>query len=309
MLLKVFYDSAFLKHNPGGWHPESPARLVSALEAVRHLPRIDIMERCRKATRDEIELVHTSEYFDYINSIPDEQTMIDPDTGYGPGSYTAALKAVGACIQAVDHVLAGESYRAFCAVRPPGHHAYSDRSKGFCVFNNIAIAAKYARVKKDMSRIAIIDYDVHHGNGTQEAFYDSPEVLFISSHQYPFYPGTGPASDIGSGKGEGYNINIPLPYGMEDEQYLEIFKHRIVPEVDKYKPELIMVSSGFDSHRDDPLAGLNLSSDIYGKITEMIVDLANKHCYGRIVSVLEGGYNLIALKESVSNHLKELVND
>ncbi len=308
-MLRVYYDPSFLKHNPGGWHPESAARLDAIMDVIRSLPDIELIDQCREASRDEIELVHTSTYFDYIKSIPNEQILLDPDTGFGPGSFEAALKAVGACIEAVSFVTAEDCRKAFCAVRPPGHHAYSDRSKGFCIFNNIAIAAKYALKNKLAKKIAIIDWDVHHGNGTQEAFYYSSDVLYISSHQYPFYPGTGAVSETGSGKGEGYTINIPLPYAMEDDEFISMIRMKVIPPVDKYKPDLIMMSVGFDSHRDDPLAGLHLSSDVYTEVTKMMVDLANKHCYGKIVSVLEGGYHLPALKESVKNHLKELIDE
>lgn len=307
-MLKVYYDTAFLKHNPGGWHPESSVRLEAVLEAVRSLPEIELVEDCRKASQSEIELVHTSKYYNYIKSISGQQTMLDPDTGFGPGSFEASLKAAGACIEAVEFVTQGENHRAFCAVRPPGHHAYRDRAKGFCIFNNIAIAAKYALDNKLAKRIAIIDWDVHHGNGTQEAFYDSPDVLFISLHQYPFYPGTGDATETGYGRGEGYTFNIPLYYAMQDLEFITIFKEQVLPVVDKYKPDLMMMSAGFDGHRDDHLAGLNLSSAVYSVITKLQVDLAVKHCYGRIVSVFEGGYNLIALKESLENHFKELID-
>ena len=307
-MLKVYYDPSFLKHQPGGWHPESSARLESILEIVGKIDGIELVDNCREATRDEIELVHTSRHFDYIKSLPLEQVMIDPDTGYSEGSWEASLKAVGATVEAAKFVTAGENRRAFCAVRPPGHHASPDRTKGFCIFNNIAIAAAYALKAKLAERIAIIDWDVHHGNGTQAAFYANPDVLYISSHQYPFYPGTGSSKEKGESAGEGYTLNIPLAHAADDAAIRNVYADIAIPEVDKFKPDLIMISAGFDAHAHDPLAGLNFSSEIFGELTKMVVDLAGKHCYGRIVSVLEGGYNLIALKESVEYHLKELLN-
>jgi acetoin utilization deacetylase AcuC-like enzyme len=307
-LLRVYFDPSFLKHNPGGWHPESSARLETIIRICGSFPGIEITGSCPKADPTDIELIHTAKYFDYVMSFEGQQAMLDPDTGLSPDSIEAALKAVGAGVEAVKFVVRGSNRRAFCAVRPPGHHAEKDRARGFCIFNNIAIAAAYALKNKLASKIAIVDFDVHHGNGTQQAFYNTPDVLYISSHQYPYFPGSGAADEIGDGDGEGYTINIPMRYGSVDEEYRRVFNDIVVPVVDKYRPDLILNSAGFDAHQDDPLAGMKLSSEIYGEITKMIVDLAIKHCYGRVVSFLEGGYNLPALEESVRFHLKELLN-
>lgn len=308
-MLRAYYDPAFLKHQPGGWHPESSARLEAVIEIVRSFSEIEIVNNCRQADRREIELIHSSDYFDFIASVRDKHAALDPDTDVSPGSFEASLNAAGAVIDAARFAMQGQNRRVFCAVRPPGHHAEIDRSRGFCIFNNIAIGAASVLRDKSASRIAIIDWDVHHGNGTQQAFYGNPDVYYISLHQYPFFPGSGAANDTGEGKGEGYNLNIPLAYGSSDDDYREALLNKVLPAIDKFKPDLIMMSAGFDAHNDDPLAGMNLSSEMYGEITKMLVDLAKEHCYGRVVSVLEGGYNLAALKESLAYHMKEMLNE
>lgn len=311
-MLTVFTDQAFYDHQPGRWHPESPARLDAVLDACKNVIGVQIISECRPARREEIELIHSPKYFDFINQIkapPDEPIMIDPDTGFSAGSFEASVKAAGAVIGAVKLVFTSEGKRAFCAVRPPGHHAERDAGKGFCIFNNIAIGAAYALANGMAKKVAIVDWDVHHGNGTQNAFYGRSDVFYISLHQFPYYPGSGSANEKGEGDGLGYNLNLPMRSGSGDENYHHAFSTVIVPALDKYKPELIMISAGFDAHENDPLAGIELSSEMYGEMTRYLVNLANKHCHGRIISVLEGGYNMDVLKSCVKNHLKELIND
>ncbi len=217
----------------------------------------------------------------------------------------AALKAAGGTIEAVRRVIAGEMRRAFCAVRPPGHHAEADRAMGFCIFNNVALGAASA-LQAGLKRIAIVDWDLHHGNGTQAAFYDTDRVLYISFHQSPHYPGTGAESEKGVGSGLGYTINIPMVAGSSDIDYRGAFDEIVIPALSNYKPQLIMISAGFDAHQDDPLGSLYLTTEYFGEMTRALREMAERYSNGRIVSVLEGGYNFAALKDSVTVHLKEL---
>lgn len=276
------------------------------MEACESFDGAVITDSCRSATREEIELIHKPSYYDYIAGLAGQQAMLDPDTEISSGSFEASLKAAGGVIQAVEFAAEGKDNRAFCAVRPPGHHAEADRAKGFCIFNNIAIGAARALNNSLAAKIAIVDWDVHHGNGTQNAFYDSPRVLYISLHQFPLYPGTGSALESGRGEGEGFTLNLPMKYGAGDDDYRLAFDNAVLPAIDNYKPDLLLISAGFDGHRDDPLASLNLSSAMYGEMTRKLVEMANKHCRCGVVSVFEGGYNLRALKESVIEHLKGL---
>jgi acetoin utilization deacetylase AcuC-like enzyme len=306
-LLKVFGDQAFARHETGPLHPESPARFKTIMEALEHLPGVEIASSCPEASRSDIELIHNRAYFDLIASLPsNKQVMLDPDTAFSPATFEAALKAAGAVIEAVKYVFRADNNRAFCPVRPPGHHALPDKAMGFCIFNNIAIGAASAINREIAGKIAIVDWDVHHGNGTQHSFYASSDVLYISLHQYPHYPGTGSASEIGEGEGKGFTLNIPMASGSDDDVYREAFRKAIIPAIENYRPDLIMISAGFDSHRDDPLAGIRLSTGMYGEMTRMLLKQAKKYCRGRIVSTLEGGYNLNALADSVKLHLQVL---
>jgi len=235
------------------------------------------------------------------------ETVLDSgDTHVSRDSYAAALLAAGGGLAGVDFAMRGDNHRAFCAVRPPGHHAEHDHAMGFCLFNNIAIGARYAQEHHGLTRVAIVDWDVHHGNGTQAAFYDDPSVLYVSIHQYPYYPGTGGKNERGAGKGTGTTLNIPLNAGSGDEVYLDAMREIIVPALVDFSPELIMISAGFDAHRDDPLAGMNVTEKGFGEMTRLILE-ASESARGRIVSVLEGGYDLKALGRSVESHLRELM--
>jgi len=301
------YDDSFLGHDTGPWHPESPERLKAVMEKVNSMD-LDYEEiDPREASRDELQLIHDSTYVESIlNLDPRGTVMLDPDTAFSPGTKTAALRAVGAVLDSVDGIMEGRLDRSFCPVRPPGHHAEPARAMGFCIFNNIAVGAAYALASKGIERAAIVDWDVHHGNGTQKAFYASDRVFYISLHQYPHYPGTGSDKETGMGSGEGYNLNIPMRSGSDDDDYRVALEEKIVPALNDFRPELIFISAGFDAHMYDPLAGIGLSTEFYGEMTDYLKHVAEKHCAGRIISVLEGGYNLDILKETVKVHLTEL---
>lgn len=306
-LLKVFYDPAFMLHDGGPDHPEAPSRLEAVMEAARSINGILVSENCREATEDELSLVHKREYIARVKGLSGERTvMLDPDTPLSPHSYKAALKAAGSVIEAVDFVFSANGNRAFCAVRPPGHHAEPERAMGFCIFNNIAIGAAYAIRQKLTDKIAIIDWDVHHCNGTQKMFYDNPDVMVISLHQYPFYPGTGGSFEAGEAAGLGFTINLPMWPGGGDNEFRIAFGDIILPAIQNFEPDLIMISAGFDAHKDDSLAYLNLTTPFFGEMTEMMTTMANHLCDGRIVSVLEGGYNLKTLIDCVKLHLEIL---
>ena len=301
---------ACLEHDTGAGHPERPDRLRAILA---HLRSTDLWPRLRHidapaADRADLELIHPAGYIDAIErACRSGPLALDPDTPVSPGSWDAALRAAGAATRAIDLVADGELTAAFCAVRPPGHHAMPNRAMGFCLFNNVAIAARHAQRRRDIERVLIVDWDVHHGNGTQAAFYSDPMVLYFSTHQEPCYPGTGRADETGRGPGDGATINVPLAAGSGDAELLDAFERRLVPAADQFRPQLMLISAGFDAHRDDPLASLNVTESGYAALTRLIVDLARRHCDGRIVSVLEGGYELRALSASVEAHLRALM--
>ena len=301
-----FTHPLFLEHETGLGHPESSFRLRS-INVVLKRPEFSnlLWKQATAASLDRVRLIHTQAHVDHVlGGIPTQgQAHLDPDTVVSPRSGDAALHAVGAVCAAVDAVIAGDCRNAFCGLRPPGHHAEPDRVMGFCLFNNIAIAAEHARKQHHLHRVAIVDFDVHHGNGTQAAFSKNPDVLYASTHQSPWYPGTGSVSEIGVG-----NIfNAPLKTGSGSDEFRAAMESRILPAVDAFKPELLLVSAGFDAHRDDPLAGLNLVEEDYAWITKKLMELADRHARGRLVSALEGGYNLEALGESVAVHVQTLM--
>jgi acetoin utilization deacetylase AcuC-like enzyme len=306
--LGIVFDPVFLLHNPGPTHPESPKRLVAVQEAIKGLDLAITGIPARVASREELCLVHSPGYVDQILSMKIDGIMqLDPDTAVSEHSPEAARRAVGGVIEAVDRVMQGELKKVFCAVRPPGHHAEPDRAMGFCIFNNIGIGAAHALSRWNLERVAIIDWDLHHGNGTQDVFYDTDEVLYISLHQYPFFPGTGKATEQGEGKGLGFNINLPMVPGSSDEDFRTAFQEIIIPALTNYEPELVLISAGFDAHRDDPLGDLYLTTEYFGEMTAIINEIASVSAKGRVISVFEGGYNLQALKDCVSVHLRELV--
>ncbi|MGH9257262.1 MAG: histone deacetylase family protein [Vicinamibacterales bacterium] len=298
-MLTVFTSDRFADHlNPPG-HPERVERAeVMQVVASEFRRRGGAVVEPRVATEQEIARVHDREYIGLIKETSGRAVALDPDTFTSPETYEVALRAAGAAVSAVDHVLDGGSgARALVMSRPPGHHAERRRAMGFCLFNNVAIGAAHARAR-GLSRVAIVDYDVHHGNGTQWAFYDDASVLFISSHQYPFYPGTGAADDIGTGRGAGFTINFPMAAGATDADYERIWV-TAAAILKQFRPELILVSAGFDAHMDDPLGGMRVTTPQFGRLTGLIAAVADECCGGRVVAVTEGGYNLAALAASL----------
>ena len=303
MSLRVYTHPACLWHDTGPEHAECPERLRTVIDAlVAAYPDLDWREAPR-ASRGQLLRAHAPELLQAVlETHPSERMLLDPDTVLSPASAEAALRAAGAGVMAVDEVVRGITPRAFCAVRPPGHHATHDVAMGFCLFNSIAVAALHALDAHGLERIAIVDFDVHHGNGTQCIFERDRRVLFASSHQSPLYPGSGSREETG----EGNVVNVPLPPDADGTLFRAAWSHTLLPAVDAFKPQLLLVSAGFDGHRRDPLAQLRLEADDYAWITRELVQLANRHCRGRLVSMLEGGYDLEALAESCIAHLGEL---
>ena len=290
----LVYDPIYLEHDTGA-HVENSQRLVSIMS---HLEETGMKERLisfspRLASIEEVEMVHAPEYVFRIKGMAENGGgWLDPDTVMCPRSYEVALYAVGGVLSAVEKVMAGEVDSAFALVRPPGHHATCNRAMGFCIFNNVAIAAKFALANFNIERILIIDFDVHHGNGTQEAFYGDPKVLYFSTHQYPFYPGTGWLDETGTGEGKGYTVNFPMAAGWGDEQYLRAFNEVLVPVAKKFQPQLILVSAGFDPHWADDIAMMQMSVTGFAQIAKILKQLAIELCQGHLILTLEGGYNL-----------------
>jgi acetoin utilization deacetylase AcuC-like enzyme len=307
---QVFFDPATLRHEPSGDHPESPKRLDSAMESVRTLERkarLTVVAP-RAATEDEILRVHTPQYLKLVRAEIEagRQTLSTGDTAISSGSLGAAQAAAGSVVSAVDAVLTGRARNAFCAVRPPGHHASQARGMGFCVFNNIAIGARHAARAHGVERILIADWDVHHGNGTQEVFWSDGSVLFFDTHQHPWYPGTGSPNETGEGKGRGRIVNRPFPAGAGREEILGAFRTGLVPAAERFRPELVMISAGFDSRAGDPLGKFTLTDPDFAELTAVLVEIARQHARGRIVSVLEGGYSLDGLARAVGAHVDRL---
>ena len=306
MTTQLYTHPSFLLHETGLGHPESAARLEAIAKALDK-PEFAALDRraAPKAELAKVLLVHSERHlkrvFDMLPKIG--FGYLDADTILSPESADAALHAVGAVCAAVDAVFAKEARNGFCALRPPGHHAEPDRGMGFCLFNNIAIAAEHARQRHGIHKVAIMDFDVHHGNGTQEAFAQNPQVLYASTHQAPWYPGTGSASETGVGN----IMNAPLQAGSGAKEFRAALTERILPFIDQFAPELVLISAGFDAHRDDPLGGLKLEDEDYAWVTRELMKLADKHCGGRVVSALEGGYDLDALGNSVAAHVRALL--
>ena len=302
----LYSHAAFLDHDTGAGHPERPDRLRAILAALEDPAFADLDRReAPLADPSVIELVHPPRHVDQVLGMipPAGLAHIDGDTVVSPGSREAALRAVGAVCAAVDAVVAGEARNAFCAVRPPGHHAEPARAMGFCLFNNVAIGACHAREKHGLARIAVVDFDVHHGNGTQAMFEADADLFYASTHQWPLYPGTGGAGE----RGLGNILNAPLDPMAGSGEFQAAMESAVLPALDAFAPDLVMVSAGFDGHRDDPLANLNLTEDDFAWATERIAEVARAHCQGRLVSSLEGGYNLAALAASCAAHVRCLM--
>ncbi|WP_434382926.1 histone deacetylase family protein [Melittangium boletus] len=292
-------DPLFLQHHPGPRHPESPARLSRILDLLERRPIPGTERRLpRAATAGELAAVHTPRLLAYLRGLQGQRVKIDEDTATSPESYDAALLGAGASIQAVEEVMAGRARNAFALVRPPGHHAEPDRAMGFCLVNNAALAAEAAR-RLGARRVLIFDWDVHHGNGTQEAFWTRPDVLYMSVHQFPYYPHTGAPGEIGAGEGTGYTVNCGLPGGGTDADYGALCEGLFLPVARAYQPDLVLISAGFDAHREDPIGGMVLTERGFAAMCTAFKDLAREVCDGRLVMLLEGGYSLEGLSRSV----------
>ncbi len=304
----IVTDPVFLKHEPGPHHPENPQRIKTLLDLAGEVAasddRFELLP-LRAAVQEELELGHGSEYIDLVRSTSEHNRFaLDGDTLTCRDSFGVALMAVGGFLQLLDAVAGSDYGNGFTMARPPGHHALRNRGMGFCLFNTVAIGARYLQEKHGARRVAIMDWDVHHGNGSQDAFYDDPSVLFLSTHQYPYYPGTGAADEVGSGLGEGYTVNVPLPAGCGDAEYLAVFRDIIIPAVRRYEPDWLLVSAGFDSHRDDPLGAMGVTERGFGVMANALLELAREHTGGKIAFLLEGGYDLAALRNSVATVLE-----
>ena len=307
----LVYHPAYLEHDMGAGHPESPNRLRAIVQRLKEsgiaarLVRIEP----RKAEDEWITQVHTSNYLAALTrqAPTSGRVSLDPDTSMSPGTLQAAYLAAGGVLAAVDAIMAQQVDHVFCAVRPPGHHAEAGRAMGFCFFNNVAIAARYIQKKYGLTRVLIVDWDVHHGNGTQHSFENDPSVLFFSTHQYPHYPGTGRETERGKGTGEGFTINVPMEAGEGDDEYRAVFQKVLVAAADDFKPEFVIISAGFDAHKDDPLASMGLTGEGYADLTGIVAGIAKRHAGGRILASLEGGYNLTALAASVDRHIQALL--
>jgi acetoin utilization deacetylase AcuC-like enzyme len=304
----VVRDERYLLHDMGH-HPESPDRLRVIYETLgaNEMDGLFVDIPPRAAIKDEIEAVHAPAYVDRVAETAGKaHVRLDPDTSTCPASYEAAIWAVGGVLETIDAVVDGRMDNAMALVRPPGHHAERATAMGFCLFNNIAIGARHAQRRHGLSRILIVDWDLHHGNGTQNTFYDENEIVYFSTHQYPFYPGTGAANEIGHGEGEGYTVNVPLSSGCGDSEYANIFTHILRPIALKYQPQLILVSAGFDPHYRDPLGSMRVTETGFARLMNILKEIAQPTCSGRVVLTLEGGYDLTALRESVKSVLLEM---
>ncbi|MDN3511198.1 MAG: histone deacetylase [Candidatus Jettenia sp. CY-1] len=305
----LMYDNIFLKHDTGHGHPENAKRLENTLKHLKATGLWDQLrvEKPRAASLEEIGLIHAENYIQTIKQIANTGGQLDSDTIISAASYDAAVHAVGAPLAAIDFIMKGEEKNAFCLIRPPGHHATPARGMGFCLFNNVAVAAKYIQSKYKLERVFIIDWDVHHGNGTQDAFFNDPTILYFSMHRYPFYPGSGRKEESGWDKGEGFTINVPVPANISSQRYIELFTDVIKKNADQFIPEFIIISAGFDTYKKDPIGGLNLDREDFRILTEIVIRTAQKYCNGRLVSCLEGGYNLSDLPLCIEAHLKALL--
>ena len=301
----IFGHESSEEHDMGLGHPERPDR-IRAVKKALDADRFNDLEyrEAPRATVEQISRVHDHSYVtELLEAVPEQgRAQVDPDTSMCPASGEAALRASGAIIAAIDAIMGGDSNSAFCAVRPPGHHAEPSRGMGFCLFNNVAIGVEHARIAHKLEKVAVVDFDVHHGNGTQAAFWSNPKVLVASSHQYPFYPGTG----AGDEKGVGNIFNVPLANGSGSELFRRGIEKTVLPALEEFEPDLILISAGFDGHARDPLANICLEEEDFEWITANLVNIAGEYCNGRIVSSLEGGYDLQSLSSSVTAHLNAL---
>ena len=299
-------DARFFRHRSNGYHPERPERLEAARAAIERSELCFAPVEPRAATDEELERVHAPDFLKWLRTLSGEQGYIDADTYVGPESVTVAELAAGGTVAMVDALIDGPHKRGVALVRPPGHHARPDHAMGFCLLNNVAVAAAHARAR-GLKRVAIVDWDVHHGNGTQDAFVADPSVLYISTHQFPFYPGTGAVQETGEGDGKGFTVNVPLTAGGGDGVYRAAFEQVILPVLEDFAPELVLVSAGFDASARDPLAEMTLSADAFGWMARALRGVADRSAEGRIALVLEGGYDLVALESGLLAATRGLV--
>jgi acetoin utilization deacetylase AcuC-like enzyme len=306
------FDNRYLLHDTGSLHPERAERL-RAIEKMIEKSGLDkqlIPVPAREATLDEIMLVHDKDYVDSVAKTSElGGVYLDGDTFASPATFEASLLAAGGLLQAVDRVCQGEVSHAFAMVRPPGHHAERDYAMGFCIFNNVGVAAEYLVKKYHFKRVAVVDFDVHHGNATQHMFYDRSDIFYYSTHRYPFYPGTGAASEKGKGAGAGYTLNIPMAAGEGDEAYQKAFEEKLIPSLREYKPEILLLSAGFDAHVRDPLGGMKVTDAGFRYMAQELQKIALEYCQGKAIYTLEGGYDLEGLASSVKEVLQVLVQD
>ncbi len=308
MKTSIITTDTYLNHDTGQGHPERPDRVKTIIDHFRkESPKNLIWEKPKKFDLKYLEFAHDKNYLDSVkNSFPKQGlNFLDGDTIVSPGSKDATRDAVGSILTGIEGVMKKNFKNSFCAVRPPGHHAEKQKAMGFCVYNNVAVGAYYLLEKYNLKKVAIIDFDVHHGNGTQDIFYNNEKVLYISSHQFPYYPGSGAANEKGS---KDNILNVPLKAGTQTHEFLNAYDY-IFKKLKIFKPEFILLSAGFDAHKDDPLAQINLESKDYYTLTNRILSLAKELCQGKVVSILEGGYDLNALKESVDYHVKSLMEN
>ena len=307
----LLLDPIYKLHDTGPGHPEAPARYAAVTKALEEsgLGNKTIPIHKRDATIDEIALCHMRKYIETAKDDVESGSgdLSTGDTSICPRSWDVAIAAVGGVLNAVDAVISGKVSNAFCAVRPPGHHARPAQGMGFCLFNNIAIGARHAQSKHGLDRVLIVDWDVHHGNGTQDIFYEDGSVFFFSTHQSPWYPFTGHAEETGSGKGKGTTMNCPFPAGSGMKEIGGAFREKLLPAIEKFRPDLIMISAGFDSRIDDPLGKFTLTDENFAELTQLMKQAAADHCKGRLVSVLEGGYNLSGLASAVTAHVGSMI--
>ena len=306
----IVKDERFMDHRPGRFHPETHKRLEAIYAMLEEPEMADLFHETpvRRAEKEELCWVHSPEYVDMVaRTEGKDHVSLDPDTSTSPGSYEAAILAAGGLCEAISMVITGEPDNAFALVRPPGHHAERGRAMGFCLFNNVAVGARYAQERYDLERILVIDWDLHHGNGTQHSFEEEPSILYFSTHQYPYYPGSGAFQEVGRGEGEGFTVNVPLSIGHGDGEYVGIFQRILKPIATQFDPDLVLVSAGFDIYEKDPLGGMRVTPTGFAGLMRSIMDIADECCNGKVVVTLEGGYELGGLRDSVRTVLRELV--
>ena len=308
----IVQDKRYLEHGAGRDHPESPERLAAIYEmlALPEMAEKFTQIPVRPATIDELAMIHRRSYIDLVADTAGKSfTSLDPDTATTAESFNVALLAAGGLLNAIDSVVSGRVDNAFALVRPPGHHAEDRGAMGFCLFNNVAIGTMHAITRHHLERVLIVDWDVHHGNGTQHSFYEDRRVLYFSTHQYPYYPGTGDLKENGRGAGLGYTINVPLRPGADNALYLDIFRKLLQPVALKFQPELILVSAGFDIYKQDPLGGMEVTTEGFAYLTRVLMNISDACCQGRLVMTLEGGYHIQGQSAAVKNVLQEMRDD